>query len=219
MEKMSENHKFYANPIKTGLSINSTFKRLYKEQQKIMNSFVNSGLYSNLLDELRTKIHSMPRNPSIIKFFRYAKLSENAGYGIDKMIKWEQLTGGKVEFDTTLVSSTITYWFGKRLSEQGSDQANNTDIQQNNGNGATEREQAGEQAREQVQKLVNVIREDIVTFPEILKRLGLSGKRNALMNYLKPAIEQGYVLRAFPDKPNHPKQRYYLSEEGLKLVK
>ena len=185
--------------------------------------FQNPGRFMFPLDELRTKIHSMPRNPSIIKFFRYAKLSENAGYGIDKMIKWEQLTGGKVEFDTTLVSSTITYWFGKRLSEQGSDQANNTDIQQNNGNGATEREQAGEQAREQareqVQKLVNVIREDVVTFPEILKRLGLSGKRNALMNYLKPAIEQGYVLRAFPDKPNHPKQRYYLSEEGLKLVK
>ena len=86
MEKMSENHKFYANPIKTGLSINSTFKRLYKEQQKIMNSFVNSGLYKELqkimnsfvnsglylylLDELRTKIHSMPRNPSIIKTSR-----------------------------------------------------------------------------------------------------------------------------------------------------
>lgn len=103
-----------------------------------------------ILLHLPTMIHSMPCNPSIIKFVRYAKLSENAGYGIDKMIKWEQLTGGKVEFDTTLVSSTITYWFGKRLSEQASDHVNNTDIQQNNGNGATESEQAGEQVSEQV---------------------------------------------------------------------
>ena len=39
------------------------------------------------------------------------------------------------------------------------------------------------------------------------------------MKYLSPAIEGGYVLRAYPDKPNHPNQRYYLSEKGLKLVK
>ena len=31
------------------------------------------------LSELRTKIHSIPRNPSIIKFFRYAKLGEKVG--------------------------------------------------------------------------------------------------------------------------------------------
>ena len=30
------------------------------------------------LNELYTKIHSMPHNLSIIKFFRYAKLGENA---------------------------------------------------------------------------------------------------------------------------------------------
>ena len=36
----------------------------------------------------------------------------NAAYRIDKMMKWEQLTGGKVGFDTTLVSPTITFWFG-----------------------------------------------------------------------------------------------------------
>ena len=44
-----------------------------------------------------------------------------------------QFIGGKVEFDTTLVSSTITYWFGKRLSEQAGeqvgDQVNITDRQ------------------------------------------------------------------------------------------
>lgn len=40
-----------------------------------------------------------------------------------------QLTGGKVEFDTTLVSSTITYWFGKRLSVQAGDQANAGNVQ------------------------------------------------------------------------------------------
>lgn len=75
------------------------------------------------------------------------------------------------------------------------------------------------QPREQVQRLVNVIREDVCTLPEILRRLHLKGRNNVVVNYLKPAIEGGYVLRSYPDKPNHPKQRYYLSEKGLKLVK
>ena len=36
---------------------------------------------------------------------------------------------------------------------------------------------------------------------------------------LTPAINSGYVLRSYPDKPSHPKQRYYLSEKGLKQVR
>ncbi|MGN0054507.1 MAG: Fic family protein [Bacteroides sp.] len=36
---------------------------------------------------------------------------------------------------------------------------------------------------------------------------------------LTPAINQGYVMRAYPDSPRHPKQRYYLSEKGLKLFR
>ncbi|GJG26365.1 MULTISPECIES: hypothetical protein [Segatella] len=61
------------------------------------------------LSELRTQIHSIPRKLNLIKFFRYAKLGENAGYGIDKMLIWEKLTRGKVEFTSDLVCSTITY--------------------------------------------------------------------------------------------------------------
>lgn len=188
--------------------------------------FQNPGRFMFPLDELLTKIHSMPRNPSIIKYFRYAKLSENAGYGIDKMMKWEQLTGGKVEFDTTLVSSTITYWFGKRISDQVSDQVgdqvgdqvNTTNIQQvtNDDVGVGT---DSDQASDQVQRLVNVIREEMVTMFDLQKRLNIASRRYLRVNLLTPAIEQGYVLRAFPDKPNHPKQRYYLSEKGLKLVR
>lgn len=159
----------------------------------------NPGRFMFPLSELRTQIHSIPRNPNIIKFFRYAKLGENAGYGIDKMMVWERLTKGKVEFESDLISSTITYWFGEQVMEQP-------------------REQPREQPKEQVQRLVNVIREDSYTLSEILKKLHLQGRRHVYMSFIKPAIEGGYVLRAYPDKPNHPKQRYYLSEKGLKLI-
>ena len=158
--------------------------------------------------KMKKRYINIASNPNNIKFFRYARLGENANYGIDKMLAWERLTKGKVEFSSDLVCSTITYWFGEQRSDQDRNQPSDQI-----------REQPREQVREQVQRLVNVIREDACSFADILKRLHLKGKRNVLMRYLTPAIEGGYVLRAYPDKPNHPNQRYYLSEKGLKLVK
>ena len=180
----------------------------------------NPGRFMFPLTELRSQIHSIPRNPNIIKFFRYAKLGENAGYGIDKMLAWERLTKGKVEFTSDLVCSTITYWFGGQAKEQVEEHAKEHAKEQVEEHA---REQVGEHAREQVGeqvlRLVNVIREDAYTLSDLLKKLNLKGRRNFLANYITPAIEGGYVLRAYPDKPKHPQQRYYLSEKGLKLVK
>lgn len=72
--------------------------------------FQNPGRFMRDMETLREVIKSNPRNPSIIKFFRYAKLGENAGYGIHKMVGWEQLTGEKVTFCTDIDSSVITYY-------------------------------------------------------------------------------------------------------------
>ena len=71
----------------------------------------NPGKFMFPLSELRKQIHSMPRNPSLSKLFRFARLSENAGYGIDKMLMWEQKRG-KVDFTDDIVSSTIIFHFG-----------------------------------------------------------------------------------------------------------
>lgn len=136
----------------------------------------------------------------MIRFFRYAKLGENAGFGIDKMLTWEKLTGKNVEFKSDLVCSTVTYWFSGQASDQVSDQAS-------------------DQVSDQVQMLVNAIRENVYSMFDIQRRLNISSRRYVRVEMLTPAIEQEYVLRAYPDKPRHPKQRYYLSEKGLKLVK
>ena len=168
----------------------------------------NPGRFMFPLSELRTQIHSIPRNPKLIKFFRYAKLGENAGYGIDKMLAWERLTKGKVEFASDLVSSTITYWFGEQVSGQVSGQASGQVSGQPSG-----------QPSDQVQVLINCIRDRVFSIGELQQRLGINSRRYVREEMVVPAIEGGYVLRSYPDKPNHPKQRYYLSEKGLKLVK
>ncbi len=165
--------------------------------------FQNPGRFMFPLDELRSKIHSMPRNPSLIKFFRYARLGENAGYGIDKMLTWQRLTGMPVDFHTDLSCSTVTYWLGEKASGQGGEQAG---------------EQGGVQVSEHVQRLVDVIGSGYYTLSEIQERLNIASRRYVLAFMLTPAIRQGYVLRTYPDKPRHPRQRYYLSEKGLRSV-
>ena len=172
----------------------------------------NPGRFMFPLSELRTQIHSIPRNPKLIKFFRYAKLGENAGYGIDKMLAWERLTKGKVDFASDLVSSTITYWFGEQVSGHA---------------GGTVSDQAsgivsgivGGTVSEPVLLLINTIRERVVGISELQTCMKIKSRRYIHEVMLTPAIDCGYVLRSYPDKPSHPKQRYYLSEEGLKLVK
>ena len=72
-------------------------------------SMQNPGRFILDANEFRSRILSMPRNPSIIKFFRYPKLSENAGYGIEKIVRWEDLTGNAVTFHSDLLVSTVEY--------------------------------------------------------------------------------------------------------------
>ena len=79
--------------------------------------FQNPGRFMRDMKTLRSVIKSNPRNPSIIKFFRYAKIGENAGYGINKMLRWESLTGEKVTFETDIDSSTVTYYRPKPGSQ------------------------------------------------------------------------------------------------------
>ncbi len=72
--------------------------------------FQNPGTFIVGIDEVKARNVSLPRNPTIINLFRYARLSENAGYGIDKIAKWKELTGSDVTFETSLLYSNVTYF-------------------------------------------------------------------------------------------------------------
>lgn len=71
--------------------------------------FQNPGMFAVQISDKPGKVKSVPRNPNIIAFFRYARQGENAGYGIDKILRGNKLTGLKVEFDSDIMSSTVTY--------------------------------------------------------------------------------------------------------------
>jgi hypothetical protein len=48
---------------------------------------------------------------------------------------------------------------------------------------------------------------------EIQDKLKINNKKYFISTYLQPALEQGYIATEFPT-PNHPKQRYCLTEKG-----
>ena len=57
---------------------------------------------------------------------------------------------------------------------------------------------------------------------EIQDALGLKHEGNFRDNHLDPALSEGYIRMKYPDIPNHPKQKYLITEKGslfLKMIK
>ena len=52
---------------------------------------------------------------------------------------------------------------------------------------------------------------------EIQEKLNLSDRENFRSNYLKPALDLGFVEMTIPDKPNSSLQRYRLTILGKQL--
>jgi predicted HTH transcriptional regulator len=68
------------------------------------------------------------------------------------------------------------------------------------------------QVTPQVRNLLMVM-EGYLSMAEIQNILKISDRKFFRLSYIKPALEQGYIAPEFAN-PNHPKQRYYLTEKG-----
>ena len=65
--------------------------------------------------------------------------------------------------------------------------------------------------------LIKVIGDEELSILELMQKAGLKHRPNFIEYHLTPAVKEGYVRMLYPDKPRHPKQRYLLTEKGLKL--
>ena len=70
---------------------------------------------------------------------------------------------------------------------------------------------------EYVKRLVEVVGRDEVTIKDTLKVLGLKNRESFMKVYLNPALKERFVRMKYPDKPNHPRQRYMLTAKGMAL--
>ena len=67
---------------------------------------------------------------------------------------------------------------------------------------------AGKSGNPYVQKLLDVLGDEVLSATEIMERLGLSHRPTFRKNYLVPALEQGIIEMIIPEKPKSRNQRY-----------
>jgi len=74
-----------------------------------------------------------------------------------------------------------------------------------------------EQPTEQVRTLLFSLSNKQLSLKELMAKVGLKHRPTFLENYINPAFEAGILKVLYPDKPNHPRQKYLLTAKGLAL--
>ena len=122
---------------------------------------------------------------------QHAHLSENAGYGIDRMLMWEQKRG-KVDCTDDVVSLTIIFYFERddvRFSVSGT--------QDGTQDGTTET--TPQKSSQKVLELISV--DDKITTQEMADKLEIS--RRAVAKTIAKLQSAGILRRVGPDKGGH----------------
>lgn len=66
-------------------------------------------------------------------------------------------------------------------------------------------------------ELVRVIANEELSIKQMMDLKGLKHRNNFLKYHLEPALKEKFVRRKYPDRPNHPRQRYLLTVKGMAL--
>ena len=83
-------------------------------------SFQNPGGFPVNLNIVGRTIVSQPRNPNLLRFFKLARLSENGGYGIDKILNWKAITGCDVSIISDITLSDVSFVLPKNWNQHQS---------------------------------------------------------------------------------------------------
>lgn len=173
--------------------------------------------YNLPLSKLKLPHSSYPANPLLAEPMYLAGYIERLGTGIPDMVVLCTKAGLKEpefkldgEFKTILWRRVETFGTGTgQATPQVTPQAIGQPIGQATG-------QPAAQVFLPYERVVMAINGE-VRRQEIQEILGLRHRETFLINYLNPAIENGYVEMKYPDNPNHPNQRYRLTAKGKRL--
>jgi len=140
--------------------------------------------------------------------FRLVNISETIGYGFDMMNEWKKITGNKVDFESDLCTSCVTFWLpsnyvGNRASNRASNRA---------GDNVGDREHFDTE-----DKIVAILKfcKEPKTRKEIYELIGVTYQLKNFKTYIEPLLTNDYLELTIPDKPSSPKQRYRTTRSGL----
>lgn len=75
--------------------------------------------------------------------------------------------------------------------------------------------QVKEQVPEPIRTLIIALSNEQLSVKVLMGKVGLKHRPTFMGNYIEPAIKEGYVKMLYPDKPKHPRQKYFLTAKGL----
>lgn len=75
-------------------------------------------------------------------------------------------------------------------------------------------DQVADQVTDQVRSLIHALGTEPLSTIECMRLLELSHRPTFRSNYLHPALEQGWIERTIPSKPNSRLQKYRLTVKG-----
>jgi ATP-dependent DNA helicase RecG len=182
--------------------------------------FLNAGSFPVPVERLGKGMLSIPRNPTIAKLFRFAKLAENIGFGIDKLKSWEQLTGNDVTFHGGIESVCLTLGLIRHNEfEIENDQTGgqNKDIQENVTENVIENVTETINNDSDIIQDINIVVNDIQSNELPIK---LPNKLHINLPNKNPTATQMKILRFIKKNPditqNELAEMLKITEDGVK---
>ena len=86
-------------------------------------------------------------------------------------------------------------------------------------NNPTTTDQLTDQLTDQVLRLVSLLDGKHLSIKQMMGEIGLSHRYTFRNNYLHPALDSGFIVADYPESPNHPRQKYRLTDKGKALLK
>lgn len=130
-------------------------------------------------------------NPKIAQYLKAYKYVKEFGEGIDRICNELETKGCAISsfhIDAFILKATLmaVWTTGKKFDRPSS---------------------------AQVETLVAVMNNDYVDVPEKMKLCGIVRRKTMQDSYITPALTDGSIEQKYPKQPNHPKQKYRLSEK------
>lgn len=111
---------YFGNPFNSFIRMGSGDQRATESEIMAMYHDQSFGIRSELPippERMYGTLFSQSRNPTIAKLFRFAKLAENAGFGIEKLLGWKKLTGSDVSIKNERDYVLVTLGFSDVVVE------------------------------------------------------------------------------------------------------
>ena len=165
------------------------------------------------VDKLKSEHKSSPQNPLIANTLYKRGYLETWGRGI-KLIMDECREAGlpEPEFKADSVDTMLVFRY--KVAESDKYPTSTDQV-------PTSTDQVPTKYRpstDQVMVLVKVLAGAEMSMKEIMDKLGLNHRPSFRSNYLHPALSEGLIELLYPNQPRHPKQKYRLTEKGLKIL-